>query len=63
MVLQTNRLKRKHYQEGGDYREHLKEFYTRSKMPHVEYYGDAYMRLRPLVVRLADPQEGDTISA
>ncbi len=62
LVGNTIRMKWIHrHRRGRIYTQHLTEFYTRSKTRHVEVYGDAYRDVRPLVIRLADPQPGETI--
>ncbi|NDJ60411.1 MAG: class I SAM-dependent methyltransferase, partial [Chloroflexi bacterium] len=43
------------------YTDHLQEFYTRAKTPHLEVYGDAYQALRSAIVGLAEPTAQDVI--
>jgi len=62
LVGKTIRMKWTHrHRKDRDYTEHLVNFYTRSKTKHVESYGDAYAVVRPLVIRLANPDPTDVV--
>ena len=62
LVARTSLGKRAHWQSGNDdYRLFLRSFYTRQQTADVEFYGDAYRELRPLVAELADVQAGDSV--
>lgn len=61
LVARTIWLKWTYRRNDQPYTNHLNEFYTRSRTPNVETYGDAYAGIRALVVEMADSVAGDRI--